>query len=77
MRLRHAAVCRTELVPVGNGALLPIQKEVALDRAVWWPLIERERWNHRVVMALLETLDAALFGDMPTIEPPDYPEDDE
>jgi hypothetical protein len=48
------------MVPAGTG-LVPVQTPHALDRAVWWPLIEREGWNHSVAFHLIDRLERALF----------------
>ncbi|MFP5306007.1 MAG: hypothetical protein ACLGI7_09320 [Gammaproteobacteria bacterium] len=43
----------------------------AFDRTAWWPVIDREGWDHRVVMQLLRVLDQALFGPEPSDESPE------
>ncbi len=37
-------------------------KPIALDRAAWWPVIDRESWNAQVAIRLVDALDAALFS---------------
>lgn len=56
---------------------MPVSEPVAIDRAPWWQVIDREGWCHRQAMYLLQRLEDALFGPMPTDDSADYKDWDE
>lgn len=68
-----AAVIRVpRSIPTPNGFAVEAEA-VAIDRAPWWEVIDREQWDHRQVMYLLQRLEDALFS--PTTAAPDENED--
>lgn len=72
-RLRDHVLTRSEVVAAGMGGAV-MQKPCALDRTAWWPLIEKQGWSHRVVMALLDDIERATFDSLPTQDEQDHDE---
>jgi len=60
----QAVVYNATAIPSGFGAV-SVSEPVALDRAPWWQVIDREGWCHRQTMYLLQRLEDALFGKLP------------
>jgi hypothetical protein len=77
MRHQLVFVTETEMVPGGLSVVaFTRSKPAGLDRNAWLLLAQQRRWNTRVLLALLDAMDEALFADDAADEPEkDYADD--
>ena len=75
MSLKHQLVREIEAVPGGLAAVSQ-SRAVAIDRTPWLLLAQQRRWNPKVLLPLLDSIDEALFADDSADEPDkDYADD--
>lgn len=67
--LQPAVLYRTEHDQVSGPfgrQTVSYEAPYALDRAAWMPIIANEGWDLRLALQLLNALEAALYGKLPT-----------